>query len=85
MKATPIEIVVKMNRRALAERSKRVDPGEKGDHEKQTDEDQLTGFKDDLLVDVNPQFSAAADSEIPSIGEIPGVNVMKNQDILQNI
>ena len=80
MKVTPIEIVVKMNRKALSERSKRVEQEDKDDQEKREEEDQLTGYKDDLLVNVDPQFSAAADSDVQSIGEIPGINVMKKQD-----
>ena len=60
MKVTPIEIVVKMNRKALSERSKRVEQEDKDDQEKREEEDQLTGYKDDLLVDIDPQFSAAA-------------------------
>tara|TARA_A100001015_G_scaffold173394_1_gene192750 strand:- start:170 stop:280 length:111 start_codon:yes stop_codon:yes gene_type:complete len=34
MKVTPIEIVVKMNRKALSERSKRVEQEDKDDQEK---------------------------------------------------
>ena len=41
-----------------------------------------TADKDDLLVDIDPQFSAAADSDVQSIGEIPGINSMMNMILL---
>ena len=45
-----------------------------------------TADKDDLLVDIDPQFSAAADSDVQSIGEIPGINsMMKNQEEKVNL
>ena len=80
MKVTPIDIVVKMNRKALSERSKRIEQEDKNEQEKREEEDQLTGYTEDLLIDVDPQFSAAADSVVQSIGQIPGVYMTINKE-----
>ncbi len=74
LKVTPIEVVVQLNRKALMERSKQTERQDKADKEKQIEEDELTGFQNDLLIDIDPTFSAAADSDIISIGETPGIN-----------
>ena len=38
------------------------------------EEDEITGYQSDLLINIDPQYSAAADSDIISIGETPGIN-----------
>ena len=70
MKVTPIEVVVQMSRRALLERSKSMENVDDKDREKQLEEDEVAGFQRDLLIDVDPQRSAAADSDTTSIGNV---------------
>ena len=70
MKATPIEAVAQMSRRALLERSKSMENIDDKDREKQLEEDEVAGFQRDLLIDIDPQRSAAADSDAMSIGSV---------------
>ena len=69
-----------LSREATLERSKSLESLDKSEKEKQIEEDELAGYQEDSLIDVDPECSAAADSPTTSIGEAPGISWREKEE-----